>query len=334
MRQISWWLKGLAAGAVMGIVTFAGYYLGGYLFPLFLGAGFMIVLMVNLECWHTRASSLDNWSLSLLILIILNCLGTAAVGFVFRPLIEPHKFEIVEAIGFAFDLTPAGLIICGLIGSLLVGLGEKCCSKKHYFAAFTFFAAISGCHCLTIYEMLFTSTLFNFIPLRAVYVFIGNLLGILVFAEISKLIESNLKSKVSKLDFSNKMCYNNSIKRERKPTSLENTKQTILKENSKEIKRIMANVEKKEITITEKGMTILAWMQEHDNGEEGYFGADIAEAVGFNKQGIHGVMNALVKAGMVQKATKDAAFESKDGKKGVKPYTVYSLTEAGRAYRA
>ena len=94
----------------------------------------------------------------------------------------------------------------------------------------------------------------------------------------------------------------------------------------------MADTEVKEIKLTEKCSLVLQYLKENDNGDEGYFGTDIAEATGCNPKGIHGVMNSLVKNGLVAKGSKEAEFVSKDGKKGTKPYTTYYLTEEGRAF--
>ena len=90
--------------------------------------------------------------------------------------------------------------------------------------------------------------------------------------------------------------------------------------------------EVKEIKLTEKCSAVLQYLKDNDNGEEGYFGTDIAEATGCNPKGIHGVMNSLVKYGLVGKGSREAEFVSKDGKKGTKPYTTYHLTEEGRAF--
>lgn len=91
-------------------------------------------------------------------------------------------------------------------------------------------------------------------------------------------------------------------------------------------------VEKKEINLTDNCKTVLRFMKENDNGDAGYLGVEIAEAVGCNPKGIHGVMNSLVKNGLVAKGSREGSFVSKDGKKGTKPYTTYYLTEAGRAF--
>ena len=93
--------------------------------------------------------------------------------------------------------------------------------------------------------------------------------------------------------------------------------------------------EKKEIKVvadlTEKCQAALNYLRANDNGEEGYLGAELAAATGINPQGIHGVMTSLVKYGFVAKGSKEAPFTSKDGKSsGVKPYTTYFITDAGR----
>lgn len=92
--------------------------------------------------------------------------------------------------------------------------------------------------------------------------------------------------------------------------------------------------EKKEVKVigdlTEKCQVALNYLKANDNGEEGYLGTELAAAIGVNPQGIHGVMNTLVKYGFVAKGSKDAPFTSKDGKSGTKPYTTYYITDAGR----
>ena len=86
------------------------------------------------------------------------------------------------------------------------------------------------------------------------------------------------------------------------------------------------------IVLTEKCAKVLVWLQANDNGEDGYFGTDIAEATELNPRGIHGIMNSLVKNGLVTKGSREAEFVSKAGTKGTKPYTTYYLTDAGRAF--
>lgn len=94
----------------------------------------------------------------------------------------------------------------------------------------------------------------------------------------------------------------------------------------------MAEEVKEVVKLTEKCSLVLQYLKDNDNGEEGYFGTDIAEATGCNPKGIHGIMNSLVKNGLVAKGSREAEFVSKDGKKGTKPYTTYHLTEEGRAF--
>ena len=84
--------------------------------------------------------------------------------------------------------------------------------------------------------------------------------------------------------------------------------------------------------LTEKSAAALAYLKANDNGEDGYTGAELAEALGFSAQGIHGVMNVLVKNGFVAKGSRMGEFVSKDGSKGEKPYATYFLTEAGRDF--
>lgn len=90
----------------------------------------------------------------------------------------------------------------------------------------------------------------------------------------------------------------------------------------------------KEITLTEKCASVLAWLQANDNGEVGYFGVEIAEALELNAKGIHGVMNSLVKNALVGKGTREGKGTDKDGNEIVKTYTTYFLTDAGRAFQA
>ena len=93
-------------------------------------------------------------------------------------------------------------------------------------------------------------------------------------------------------------------------------------------------METKEIKLTEKCAAVLAWLRENDNGEDGHFGVDIATALEGDPQGIHGVMNALVKYGFVGKGKREGQGVDKDGNTITKDYTVYFVTDAGRAYEA
>lgn len=85
--------------------------------------------------------------------------------------------------------------------------------------------------------------------------------------------------------------------------------------------------------LTEKAITVLAWLKANDNGEEGYFGSDIAAALEMSPVGVQGVLNGLVKRELVAKGQREKEFENKAGK-GVKPYTTYFITDKGRELNA
>ena len=87
----------------------------------------------------------------------------------------------------------------------------------------------------------------------------------------------------------------------------------------------------KDRPLTEKAAAVLAWLKENDNGSEGYFGDEIAEACGMNPVGIQGTLNSLVKRDLVAKGSREKAFTNKAGS-GVKPYTTYFITDEGRAH--
>lgn len=91
--------------------------------------------------------------------------------------------------------------------------------------------------------------------------------------------------------------------------------------------------EVKEIVLTEKCKAALRYLKDNDNGTDGYVGEDIATALELNPKGIHGVMNSLVKNGLVGKgAFVQREAVSKDGKKQIKDYVTYHVTDAGRAF--
>ena len=95
----------------------------------------------------------------------------------------------------------------------------------------------------------------------------------------------------------------------------------------------MAEINIMDRPLTEKAAAVLAWLKANDNGEEGYFGEEIATALEMNPVGIQGTLNSLVKREFVGKGSKEKAFSNKAGT-GVKPYTTYHITDAGRAYNA
>lgn len=95
----------------------------------------------------------------------------------------------------------------------------------------------------------------------------------------------------------------------------------------------MADVKITERPLSENAKTVLSYLKENDNGEVGYFGDEIAQACGMSPVGVQGTLNSLVKRELVAKGQRDKEFTNKAGS-GVKPYTTYFITDAGRAYEA
>ena len=85
--------------------------------------------------------------------------------------------------------------------------------------------------------------------------------------------------------------------------------------------------------LSENAKVVLAYLKAYDNGEVGYFGNEIAEACGMSPVGVLGTLNSLVKRELVGKGQREKEFSNKAGS-GVKPYTTYHITDAGRAYEA
>lgn len=86
------------------------------------------------------------------------------------------------------------------------------------------------------------------------------------------------------------------------------------------------------ITLTPNGASALQYLQGMDSPVTG---AQIAEATGLNKQGIHGVLNSLVKKGLVAKA--DAVTQSVINKAGLaeeRAYVTYVVTDLGSSFVA
>ena len=83
-----------------------------------------------------------------------------------------------------------------------------------------------------------------------------------------------------------------------------------------------------QITLTPKTALVLQFLQANAGG---YFGDQIAEHVGLSPRGIHGVLNSLVKKGLVEKAEAERTI-TVDGAEVVRAYKVYSLTPAGEAF--
>lgn len=81
--------------------------------------------------------------------------------------------------------------------------------------------------------------------------------------------------------------------------------------------------------LTEKAVVALDYLRAQDGAMTG---ADIAAATGLNPQGIHGVLQSLVKRGFVAKGD-SAVLEviNKDGLVEQRSYVTYFVTDAGHA---
>ena len=95
----------------------------------------------------------------------------------------------------------------------------------------------------------------------------------------------------------------------------------------------MADVKITERPLSENAKAVLAHLKANDNGEVGYFKEEIAEACGLNPVGIASTLESLAKRELIGKGKRDKEFNNKAGA-GVKPYTTYYITDAGRAYEA
>lgn len=87
-----------------------------------------------------------------------------------------------------------------------------------------------------------------------------------------------------------------------------------------------------QIVLTEKAAIALEFLQ---NQEDLVTGAQIAEATGLNPQGIHGVLNSLVKKGLIAKG--EAVTMSVVNKAGLteeRAYVTYQVTPAGAEFVA
>jgi hypothetical protein len=80
--------------------------------------------------------------------------------------------------------------------------------------------------------------------------------------------------------------------------------------------------------LTDNGMRVLAFMQEHD---EVLVGKDMIDMTGI--KGIYPVLNSLIKNGLVEQAEPIVRpFTNIKGETQDKEYKTYRLTDAGRAY--
>jgi DNA-binding MarR family transcriptional regulator len=86
------------------------------------------------------------------------------------------------------------------------------------------------------------------------------------------------------------------------------------------------------IQLTPNGALALQFLQ----GQDGpVTGSDIAAATGLNPQGIHGVLNGLVKKGLVAKADSvTRPFTNKAGLTEEKSYVTYIVTDLGSEFVA
>lgn len=82
----------------------------------------------------------------------------------------------------------------------------------------------------------------------------------------------------------------------------------------------------KVIKVSEKGMLVLAFLNANAGG---YFGDEIAAATELNAKGIHGVMNPLVKEGLVSKEKVERITLNADGEEITKENTAYAITTKG-----
>lgn len=86
----------------------------------------------------------------------------------------------------------------------------------------------------------------------------------------------------------------------------------------------------KERPLTEKASAVLSYLRGIDGA---LTGADIAAATDINPQGIHGVLNGLVKRGLVAKGDKVVlSVVNKDGLTEQREYVTYFVTEAGHDF--
>ena len=87
-----------------------------------------------------------------------------------------------------------------------------------------------------------------------------------------------------------------------------------------------------QIQLTEKAAIVLEFLQRQ---EAPLTGAQIAQATGLNPQGIHGVLNSLVKKELVGK-DEPVTMEvvNKQGLKEQRAYVTYVVTAAGSEFTA
>lgn len=82
------------------------------------------------------------------------------------------------------------------------------------------------------------------------------------------------------------------------------------------------------IVLTLKTGSVLSFLQANQGQ---HFGDEIASAVGLNPRGIHGVLNSLVKNGLIEKGETERTI-SVDGADMSRAYKVYFLTPKGKSF--
>lgn len=86
------------------------------------------------------------------------------------------------------------------------------------------------------------------------------------------------------------------------------------------------------IVLTEKAATALTFLQGQSSPVTG---AAVADATGLNPQGIHGVLNSLVKKTLISKADPvTMSVINRDGVSEDRSYVTYLVTPAGAEFVA
>lgn len=82
------------------------------------------------------------------------------------------------------------------------------------------------------------------------------------------------------------------------------------------------------IILTDNGLRILHYMQEHDKV---WVGKELGEETEI--KGIYSVLNSLIKKGLVEQSEPvDRDFTNNKGETSIKSYKTYVLTEAGKSF--
>lgn len=88
----------------------------------------------------------------------------------------------------------------------------------------------------------------------------------------------------------------------------------------------MANV-----AVKDKSLTVLNYLKEI--GDANVTAADIAEALGFEKKSVDGIVTAgLQRKGYAKRVEAEIEVTNEDGTKAHKPVKFIKLTDAGKAY--